>query len=168
MNATIAMLAAPAAVFVWAALSDARRYLIPNAASVLLAALFAVYAFAVPEGVLSGPSILAHAATGAVVFGLGAGLFYAGIMGGGDVKLFAAAALWAGPERIADALLATALAGGVLGVAMLAVRRLTSRAAPTPSGETAVSAVDARLPYGIAIAAGGLWTLLLAAREAGL
>ncbi|WP_448206880.1 A24 family peptidase [Azospirillum sp. sgz302134] len=154
-----AIFAASAALFVWAAVSDARRYLIPNAASLLLAGLFTAYTVTSPAGL----SIPGHLLAGAAAFVVGAGLFHAGVMGGGDVKLFAAAALWAGPGLFADLLFVTALTGGLLGAAILLARRVARRAAPAPSGEAAASALQARLPYGIAIAAGGLWTLLLRA-----
>lgn len=157
MTATTFLLAASAAVFVWAAVSDARRYLIPNAASLLLVGLFAAFAIFSPSDI----SVLGHVLAGAAAFAVGAGLFYGGLMGGGDVKLLAAATLWAGPAHAADLLLVTALAGGLLGMGMLLARRLARRAAPAPSGDAAATAMQARLPYGIAIAAGGLWTLLL-------
>ena len=70
--------------------------------------------------------------------------FRLGILGGGDVKLLAAAALWLGAAALMPFLMATALAGGLLAVAFLAwalVRRDRGRVA---------------LPYGIAIAAGGV------------
>jgi len=162
MTPTTFILAASAAVFVWAAISDARRYLIPNAASLLLAGLFAVYAFAAPSDIqVPDILVLGHIVAGAAAFAVGAGLFYGGLMGGGDVKLLAAAMLWAGPNHAADLLLVTALAGGLLGGGMLLARRLARRTAPAPSGEAATTAMQARLPYGIAIAAGGLWTLLI-------
>lgn len=151
------LLAASAAVFVWAAVSDARRYLIPNAASLLLAGLFAAFAISTPSDIL----VLGHVLAGTAAFAVGAGLFHGGLMGGGDVKLLAAATLWAGPAHAADLLLVTALAGGLLGGGMLLARRLARRTAPAPSGEAVARAMQARLPYGIAIAAGGLWTLLL-------
>lgn len=151
--------AAAAAVLIWAAVSDVRRYLIPNAASLLLAGLFVAYALSI-RTVAPLPG---HALAGAAAFAAGAGFFRLGVMGGGDVKLFAATALWAGPSHIADLLLMTTLAGGLLGVAVLIARRLSGRAAPSPSGVASVPALRARLPYGVAIAAGGLWVLLVLA-----
>jgi prepilin peptidase CpaA len=60
-------------------------------------------------------------------------------MGGGDVKLLASTSVWAGPALVFPLLMVTALAGGLVAVGVLAARR---RRSP--------------LPYGVAIAAGGL------------
>ncbi|HYH17400.1 MAG TPA: prepilin peptidase [Azospirillum sp.] len=149
------VLAAAAALFVFAAIGDVRRYLIPNAFSLGLAALFGVYAFLTPAG-LSWPG---HLTAGTAAFAVGAGLFYMGAMGGGDVKLLAAAALWAGPQGLADLLLVVAVAGGAVALVMLAAARLSRTPATAPSGDAAPSAAKQRVPYGVAIAAGGLWSL---------
>ena len=69
------------------------------------------------------------------------------LLGGGDVKLLAAGALWLGAAALGPFLLATVLAGGVLAVAFLLAGLLRRRAA---------GAAAASLPYGIAIAAGGI------------
>jgi len=69
--------------------------------------------------------------------------------------LLAAVSLFAGPARLVDFLAITALAGGVLGIAALV---------GAPIGQTAGAGMATlrarlrgRLPYGPAIAAGGLW-----------
>jgi prepilin peptidase CpaA len=144
------LLATAAVLFLWAAASDARRFLIPNVISVALAGVFVAYALAHPAGL----PWLGHLTAGAVVFLAGAALFLAGLAGGGDVKLLAVAALWAGPDGIALLLLAMAMAGGVLGLVMLLVRELRAPLAlPSPAGPV-------RVPYGVAIATGG-WCVLL-------
>ena len=85
------------------------------------------------------------------------------LMGGGDVKLFAASALWLGP-RILDAALVTALVGGVLGVFYLrsSARKLQPLADATTRGVARLQLDDAsdkgRVPYGVAIAFGCVWT----------
>ena len=90
-----------------------------------------------------------------------AGLFAGGAMGGGDVKLLTALALWFRPAWFAQMLVVMALAGGVLALVSLAGRRRaltyppkTAPHLPQPAGQS-----DAGLPYGIAIALGGLWVL---------
>jgi prepilin peptidase CpaA len=91
------------------------------------------------------------------VFAIGATGFAAGVLGGGDVKLLAATSLFAGSAHVIDFLIVTALVGGALGLAVLAGAPI-GPAAPTTDG-----AVRARLrsglPYGPAIAAGGLWVV---------
>ncbi len=86
------------------------------------------------------------------------------LVGGGDVKLFAASALWLRGASL-DAALATAFAGGVL--ALFYIRRRPRRDdGPMDDASHGMSRLqlDAgpdldRVPYGVAIALGCLWTL---------
>jgi prepilin peptidase CpaA len=78
------------------------------------------------------------------VFVLLSGAFYAGMMGGGDVKLASALALWFSPASTVKFLVLMSLAGGVLTIGMLALHR-TRRRSGRPE-----------IPYGVAIAFGGL------------
>jgi prepilin peptidase CpaA len=156
--AQLSLLAAAAALLV-AAASDLRRFLIPDGCSLALLGAFALFA-------LSGATMGAwplHLLAGLVAFVLGAALFAARLFGGGDVKLFAATALWAGPALAMPLVLAMALAGGLL-VLLIAARLLAQRAL-APAGGPADSLRAQPVPYGIAIAAGGLFVL---AARAGL
>jgi prepilin peptidase CpaA len=92
------------------------------------------------------------------MFGLGALAFAAGAMGGGDVKLAGAASLFAGPALILDFITMTAVVGGLLGVAILAGARIGPVA--SAGGCTVRARLRGNLPYGPAIAAGGLWVAL--------
>jgi len=96
-------------------------------------------------------------ACAAAVFAAGAVAFAAGALGGGDVKLLAAASLFAGMGPISDFLLVTALVGGVLGVAVLAGAPLSPLAQAPATDATLRTRLRSGLPYGPAIAAGGLW-----------
>ncbi len=92
---------------------------------------------------------------GVAAFALGALAFAAGVMGGGDVKLLAVTSLFAGPALEFDLLTVTALVGGLLGLAMLAGAPIGPG---LPAGSNALQArLRNSLPYGPAIAAGGLW-----------
>jgi prepilin peptidase CpaA len=73
-----------------------------------------------------------------------AGAFFAGMMGGGDVKLAAALALWFPPLATVKLLVWMSIAGGILTLALLASHRLRAR-----EGRP-------QIPYGVAIAFGGL------------
>jgi prepilin peptidase CpaA len=76
-----------------------------------------------------------------------AGLFALRAMGGGDVKLLTALALWIEPLLFVRLLIVMALVGGVLTVVFLAwhvARRQRHKLA---------------IPYGVAIAFAGLWVL---------
>ncbi len=89
------------------------------------------------------------------MFAVGALGFAGGVVGGGDVKLLAAASLFAGPAHMIDFLTVTALIGGALGLALLAGAPI-GPVAPTADG-TLRARLRGGLPYGPAIAGGGLW-----------
>lgn len=141
-----------AGLLIAAAWQDMRTLHIGNGLSISIAALFVGWAV---TGLIAGSYTLQafglSIACGAGLFAVGAAAFAAGIMGGGDVKLLAAVGLFAGPAGILDLLLVTALAGGLLGIVALA-------GAPIgPVSTQGEAALRRRLPYGPAIAVGGLW-----------
>ncbi|WLA79978.1 A24 family peptidase [Bradyrhizobium elkanii] len=91
-----------------------------------------------------------------------------GWIGGGDVKLLVALVVGLPLIGVVELLTVTALAGGVLALVHLAMRLLPyPRLAP--SGSSLVRRVyaverwrhlrQAPLPYGVAIACGGIWTI---------
>ncbi|TAJ90594.1 MAG: pilus assembly protein CpaA [Reyranella sp.] len=141
-----------AALLIAAAWQDLRTLHIGNGLAIAIVALFAVWAAIGLVGgtcTLGGIGLSIACATG--LFAVGVAAFAAGVMGGGDVKLLAATGLFAGPAQIVDLLLVTALAGGLLGIAVLA-------GAPIgPVSGAGAAVLRRRLPYGPAIAAGGLW-----------
>lgn len=147
-----ACLIAVAGLLIAAAWQDLRTLHIGNGLSIAIAALFIGWALI---GLIAGSyTLLAFGlsiACGAGLFAAGAAAFAAGILGGGDVKLLAALGLFAGPAAILDLLLVTALTGGMLGIAVLAGAPIGPVSTP---GE---AALRRRLPYGPAIAVGGLW-----------
>jgi prepilin peptidase CpaA len=59
-----------------------------------------------------------HAAAGVALLVFGFALFAAGVFGGGDAKLMAAAAMWFGFADVSSFLVYTILAGGLLGLAI--------------------------------------------------
>lgn len=150
------------AALVGAAVSDIRRYLIPNRYPIAIVLAYLVFATSHPldQG-------LWGLAAGFAAFILCAALFAGGIFGGGDAKLLSATMLWAGPSLAATFLMYTVLAGGALALAWLSpLRRLMPSAPqPPPSAETAGlrSRLHQPTPYGAAIAAGGLYVAALRA-----
>ena len=145
-----------ALLLMWAAWQDLRTLRIADAVSLGVVAAFAVWALG---GAILGtvsPSMIGFALACAVgMFGLGAVGFALGVLGGGDVKLLAAVSLFAGPVLLPDFLTVTALTGGALGLAVLAGAPIGPAA---PAGQATVRVRLRRgLPYGPAIAAGGLW-----------
>jgi prepilin peptidase CpaA len=136
------LLAGLAAILVIAAAIDVRTFTISNRLNLAVALLAPLYWLSVALPLW--PDVGLQLATGAAVFIVFAGAFYAGMMGGGDVKLAAALALWFSPQSTIKFLVLTSLAGGVLTLGVLAWHRVKRR-----EGRPEV-------PYGVAIAFGGL------------
>ena len=145
-----------AVLLVGAAAQDLRTMHIANGFSLAIVALFAIFATAgLASGQLPISSIGVAVACAALVFAVGAAAFAARALGGGDVKLLAAVSLFASPARLVDFLAITALVGGVLGIASLAGAPIGQPAGA--GGTTPRARLRGGLPYGPAIAGGGLW-----------
>ena len=134
-----------AAMLLVAATGDLRARIIPNWLNAAIALL------AIPFWWLSGlplwPEVVAQIAIAAGVFAVFAIAFRIGAMGGGDVKMVAALALWLPPLAVLKLLVIMSLAGGVLTVAMLVRHRLVKAGGRL------------EIPYGVAIAFGGFWLI---------
>jgi prepilin peptidase CpaA len=131
-----------AAILVVAAVTDVRTYTISNRLNLTVALLAPVYWASI--ALSPWPGVAIQLAAGVAVFTILAGAFYAGMMGGGDVKLAAALALWFSPVSTVKFLVLMSLAGGVLTLGFLAWHRARKgRGRP-------------EIPYGVAIAFGGL------------
>ncbi len=138
-----------------AAAFDSWKFIIPNAITVALIALFVITALLLPYD-MGWRDWLSHlGAAGAVLAG-GAVLFAFNKMGGGDVKLMTAVAFWAGFEYLADLMLYIALAGGVLAIVLIIVRRvllgLMTAASLTKVAVPRMLLSGEPVPYGLAIA----------------
>jgi prepilin peptidase CpaA len=135
---------------------DLRTMRIANAVSVAIVTSFALWASA---GLLLDKFSLSAvgwaAACAFAVFALGAAAFAGGALGGGDVKLLSATSLFAGPGLLIDFLLVTSVVGGAMALAMLAGAPIG--ASVDERGGTVRARLRSGLPYGPAIAAGGLW-----------
>ena len=158
----IGCLIAFALLLVAAAWQDLRTLHIADALSLAIVSAFVVWALSGLADDTFSLSRLGWAAACALgVFGVGAVAFAFGGMGGGDVKLLAAASLFAGPALMFDFVMVTALAGGLLSLAILVGAPIGPVMPAAPAGTPGTSTVRARLrsglPYGPAIAAGGLW-----------
>ena len=152
----VACLALMAALLVGAGAQDLRTMQIANGFSLAIAGLFGAWAAAgLAGGQMSLLELAMSVCCGVAVFGVGAAAFAVGALGGGDVKLLAAVSLFAGPQRLLDLLFVTAIAGGVLGLAILAGAPV-GRPAMAVAGPLRAR-LRSGLPYGPAIAAGGLW-----------
>ena len=125
-----------------AAVIDVRTFTISNSLNLTVALLAPLYWLSIALPLW--PNAAIQLAVGAGVFAILAGAFYAGMMGGGDVKLAAALALWFSPASTLKFLIFMSLAGGVLTLLMVALHRVRGKAGRP------------EIPYGVAIAFGGL------------
>ena len=141
-------------LLVIAAMSDIATMTIPNWISGLLVAFFPVLS------VMFGMPVWDIALAFAVGFGFllaGMAFFALGWIGGGDAKLIAATALWFGWPTALIFVFCMVLAGGVATLALLLFRRVNL---PQPVLSVPwvgrLHGAKEELPYGVAIAAGGL------------
>ncbi len=142
-------LAALALLLVTAAVGDVRRYQIPNWIVMAVAALYPLYVYLHPQPI----DWVAGVVVALGLFGFGF-LFHAlGAMGGGDVKLLAAAGLWAGTQFLIPLVLIMALSGGLLAAGLMIARTRRGRVRRFRGG---AKAHRGQMPYGVAIATGGV------------
>ena len=141
------------ALTIVAALKDVTSFTIPNWISLALLLAFP------PAALICGVSLHDGAVSLAIgLGGVGMGMFAAGWIGGGDAKLLSACALWLGFPAVLPFLMMTALCGGGLAVALLALRSVWLRplAAHGPAWIGRLATPGAAAPYGLAICAGAL------------
>jgi prepilin peptidase CpaA len=128
-----------------AAVVDMRTFTISNRLNLAVALLAPVYWWSI--GLHLWPGVAIQVGVALTVFVLLAAAFYAGMMGGGDVKLAGALALWFSPPSTLKFLVLMSIAGGVLTLVVLGVHRFRKKPGRP------------EIPYGVAIAFGGLWIL---------
>jgi prepilin peptidase CpaA len=128
-----------------AAVSDVRAYRIPNIYPACLLLLFLgtrlVWGFS--------PADWQHLLHFAIALATGMLLFRIGWVGGGDAKLYAAAAIWFAGLNAALLIFATGMAGLVLAIFYIVKRQISRKVDSTKRSER-------RIPYGVAIAGGAL------------
>lgn len=139
----IALLVLLAALLIAAAITDLRSRIISNRLNLAIALFAPLYWLAC--GLPAWPDMALQVALGVGMFTLFAALFALGMMGGGDVKLLAAVALWFPWQALAVLLVIMAVAGGAITLGTLIHHRLTRRIG------------QPEVPYGVAIALAGLW-----------
>lgn len=144
MNAgfTELLLALLALLVIVAAAIDMRTFTISNRMNLAIALLAPLYWWSISLPLW--PDVAIQLAVAAGVFTLLALAFYTGMMGGGDVKLAAALALWFSPISTLRFLVIMSIAGGVLTLLILLIHRVRGK-----QGRP-------EIPYGVAIAIGAL------------
>ena len=145
MLVTDLLCAALALVLLWAAVVDIRTRTIANGLNLAIALMAPLFWWA--TGVDLWPEAAIRIGVAVVVFLLFALAFHIGAMGGGDVKLAAALALWFAPGDTLFLIVLMSLAGGALTLIVMIEHRLRNR-----EGRPEV-------PYGVAISFGALWLL---------
>ena len=151
-----------------AASTDIAYRTIPNWIAAALAVL------GIAARLLASPSALLVSLAIALALFAGMVLLHArGVFGGGDVKLAAATCLGLSPASSNRFIFVTAMAGGVLAALHLVGRRILRNQpprAPPPRGTSLLERIvsveiwrlarHGSLPYGVAIACGGIWAIL--------
>jgi prepilin peptidase CpaA len=127
------------------AYTDIRRRLIYNKVCAAIALGAPLYWIAI--GNFGWSAVGWYLATGALTFLFFAMFFRFGLMGGGDVKLFAAVALWFEPLAAYRFIFHATLLGALVTI----IFALTHKLRKTPG--------KVRVPYGVAIAAAGLFSI---------
>ena len=139
------LIALLAAALLAAALGDWRTRTIPNWLNGAIALLAIPFWWA--SGLSLWPDVALQVGVAFAVLLVFFLAFQMGQMGGGDVKMLFALALWLPPMAVVQLIMIMAIAGGVLTVAMLIPHRMLK------------SAGNPEIPYGIAIAFAGLWLI---------
>ena len=154
------LLAALAIALLYAAFTDIRSRIIANWLNIAIAAGAPVFWWA--SGMSLWPDVAWQIGFAALIAGILIGIAYIGyrlgilILGGGDIKLLGALALWFTPFNYVDMLWNMALCGGAIAIAFV-IRLVVLK--PKTKGV---------LPYGVAIAFGALLVVVPMLMEAPL
>ena len=144
-----------AIILVVAAVIDVRTFTISNRLNAAVALMAPLYWWSI--GLPLWPDVAMQIGVALAVFAVLALTFYLGMMGGGDVKLAAALALWFSPLSTVKFLVIMSLAGGLLTVVVLILHRRKVRRESADGIEKEKQKPE--VPYGVAIAIGALWIL---------
>ncbi len=138
----------------FAAANDLFTMKIPNRVSMALVAGFVAVALL---SRMPLETFAMHFALALCVLAVTIALFSLNMLGGGDAKLLAAGALWMDGEHLVEFLAYVTIFGGVLAVVFLGYRNFAPpNGFARPTWGKRLHATGGPIPYGIAIAAGGL------------
>lgn len=143
--ASIGLLVLLGLLLVSAGVEDARRREIANWKNAAIALL--ALPFWIASGLSIWPDMAVQVGVALLVLILFAAAFHFGMMGGGDVKMIAALALWFPFGQLITMLVVMSLAGGAITLLMLIDKWVRRSSAPP------------EVPYGIAIAIAALLML---------
>lgn len=138
-----------------AAVVDIWRLRIPNVFPIAILLLFPLWIYHAGWT----PTLWQNAAVLLMIFFGGALVFSRGWLGGGDVKLLAAIALWFDFRGAAALFLFVAIGGALLSILFILLRRIVP-ARLTNEGNILSLKARGPIPYGVAIAGGALLAIL--------
>ncbi|VAV89376.1 Type IV prepilin peptidase TadV/CpaA [hydrothermal vent metagenome] len=159
---TIIILAVFSALMLWAAYSDLTSFTLSNRLCLITALLYPAYLVSrtVSGHGLPLQDILISLAIATVILMVCIAFFALNVMGGGDVKLIPAVALWAGPDHILQYLFITSVLGGIIALIIIVRNRIKTSKYYKSSGNINLSMAEketSAVPYGVGIAIGGLY-----------
>lgn len=128
---------------------DLRTFEIPDTITVLIIIGAVLFGLGTP-----GFDWASHAAAGRAFFAFGLLAFARGWLGGGDVKVMTGCACWATLGTLAAQVVLIAIAGGVLALVLMLLRRGLAVAGVTGDNAPRLVQVGADLPYAVGIAGG--------------
>ncbi len=141
----MALIGVLSALLIVAAITDLRSRIISNRLNLAVALLAPLWWLA--NDLSLWPDMAIQLAAGGIVFALFAALFAFGMMGGGDVKLLGALALWFPWPVTVTLLVLIAILGGAVTIVTIADHKLRKK-----QGQP-------EIPYGVAISIAALWLL---------
>lgn len=152
---------ATSGVLLMAAWHDWRGMIIPNHLPGALVGIFLLGAI-LPDSVFGGIPFVSGLIGGGIVFFVLMLMYASGAMGGGDTKLAGAFGLLAGTTHLGLFLLVMAFSGGILGLYALFARKHPEKLIPASWVENSwlgqLKSGQNKIPYGLAIATGGIIT----------
>lgn len=150
----IALLAAFVLLLLSAGIEDARTREIADRKNIAIALIAPLWWWA--SGVPVWPDMVLRIVVALGVFLLFAQAFRIGMMGGGDVKMIAAIALWLPLPALFRMILLMSIAGGAVTIVMVIGHRLR-RTGTGVGGDGEAPGIE--VPYGVAIATAALLVL---------
>jgi len=128
-----------------AAITDLKSRIISNKLNLAIA--LGAPIFWIASGMSFWPDMVWQAGIALVVFIVFTGMFALGAMGGGDVKLLTAIALWLHWLTLIELLVIMSIAGGIITLLMIIGKKFQKTDGPI------------KVPYGVAISLAGLWVI---------
>ena len=128
-----------------AAITDLKSRIISNKLNLVIALGAPIFWLA--SGMNFWPDMIWQIGIALVVFIIFTGFFAIGAMGGGDVKLLGAIALWLHWLTLLEMLVIMSIAGGLITLLMMIGKKFKNTEGPI------------KVPYGVAISLAGLWII---------